>query len=130
MFIACDYLGGGHSSRPADGDFMTLAPARSARQGAKFNECDVHMDLLITTSHSLNRRGTVGDAGGAYGACGKGGAGAERGRGALGPRGTGAAGHWGRGALGPRGTGGQGARVRCWGAGGVDFDNCRLVCAD
>ena len=30
IFVACDYLGGGDSSRPADGDFMTLEVAADA----------------------------------------------------------------------------------------------------
>ena len=34
VFVASDYLGGGDSSRPADGDFMTLEVAADAAHAA------------------------------------------------------------------------------------------------
>jgi alpha-beta hydrolase superfamily lysophospholipase len=35
IFVACDYLGGGDSSRAADGDFMTLAACADAAHAAQ-----------------------------------------------------------------------------------------------
>src|SRR5438067_930900 len=40
IFVACDYLGGGDSSRPADGDFMTLEVCADAAHELLTQLCD------------------------------------------------------------------------------------------